>query len=65
MTDTRKSNDTSNPNPDASMGFSVIHSTKTSNVFRHNSEFSNPQEKFYVEYAEGGSATRIGKDKRI
>jgi len=62
MTDTRKSNDTSNPNPDASMGFSVIHSTKTSNVFRHNSEFSNPQEKFYVEYAEGGSATRIKKE---
>ena len=62
MTDTRKSNDTSNPNPDASMGLSVVHSTKTSKVFRHNSEFSNPQEKFYVEYAEGGSATRIKKE---
>jgi len=46
----------------ASVGSSVVHTTKTSNVFRHNSEYSNPKEKFYVEYAEGGSATRIKKE---
>ena len=57
MNVTQKSNDT-----DASVGSSVVHTTKTSNVFRHNSKYSNPQEKFYVEYAEGGSATRIKKE---
>ena len=66
MNDTRKSNDTDASNAsvasNASIGSSVVHTTKTSNVFRHNSEHSNPQEKFYVEYAEGGSATRIKKE---
>ena len=56
----QKSNDTDASN--ASVGSSVVHTTKTSNVFRHNSKYSNPQEKFYVEYAEGGSATRIKKE---
>jgi len=46
----------------ASIGLSVGHTTKTSNVFRHNSEHSDPKEKFYIEYAEGGSATRIKKE---
>ena len=46
----------------ASVGSSAVYTTKTSNVFRHNSEYSNPKEKFYVEYAEGGSATRIKKE---
>ena len=61
MNVTQKSNDTDASN--ASVGSSVVHTTKTSNVFRHNSKYSNPQEKFYVEYAEGGSATRIKKEK--
>ena len=68
MNNIEKSNDTSNSN--SSIGLSLVcHTTKTegkrrrnSNVFRHNSEFSNPQEKFYIEYAEGGSATRIKKE---
>ena len=60
MNVTQKSNASVASN--ASVGSSVVHTTKTSNVFRHNSKYSNPQEKFYVEYAEGGSATRIKKE---
>lgn len=55
MSELEKSKESS----DASIGSSVVHSTKSSKVFRHNSEHSNPEEKFYIEYAEGGSATRI------
>jgi len=47
----------------SNVGLSVVHTTKTSNVFRHNSAFSDPHEQCYVEYAEGGSATRIKKEK--
>ena len=46
----------------ASIGLSVFHTTKTSKIFRHNSEYGDSKEKFYVEYAEGGSATRIKKE---
>ena len=68
MNDTRLSNDTDASIPicrkpsSASLVYPVCHTTKTSNVFRHNSIYSDPQEKFYVEYAEGGSATRIKKE---
>ena len=66
---TEKSNDTDASIPvcrkpsAASVGSSAVYTPKTSNVFRHNSEYSDPKEKFYVEYAEGGSATRIKKEK--
>ena len=60
MNNEQLSNDTDASN--ASVGSSVGHTTKTSNVFRHNSEHSDPKEKFYIEYAEGGSATRIKKE---
>ena len=47
----------------ASVGSSAVYTPKTSKLFRHKSEYSDPKEKFYVEYAEGGSATRIKKEK--
>ena len=65
---TEKSNDTDASIPVcrkpsvASIGLSVFHTTKTSKIFRHNSEYGDSKEKFYVEYAEGGSATRIKKE---
>ena len=65
---TEKSNNTDASIPicrkpsSASLDLPVFHTTKTSKIFRHNSEYGDSKEKFYVEYAEGGSATRIKKE---